>query len=413
MAKAEIQVDWSEIPDDILLKIAQTLTIYSDYIRLRAVCSKWRISLPIAPPHTLPCQLPWLLLPPPTTSITPYTNFTVTDTDPRRTFYNFLTNKLHTLSLPESSYPRRILGSCHGNLILTTGTPEVFCLNPLSKSKVFLPPLSALPGVVSFRFSNVGREYLIQDQLTGQIYPLELKQMRDDFIRKLVLSCPPSNGLPSFAFGITTSFLCKTTELVFCNISEDHWVWVPVSNFTAEDVIYSESQGLFYAVNHVGDVGSFRVGVEGVCDITIWQSVSLIPCDLRYLVLFNGELMMLTRCLETEVDIRTYCELYRTAGFEVYRFSEYEPGRVCWEPVKSLGDGMVFVGESASLALSASDFPGCKANCVYFTDDHCNSNDVGVFDLEEKCICSLPCFPDNASLPLYWGSPIWITPNPH
>ncbi|XP_056688960.1 uncharacterized protein [Spinacia oleracea] len=251
MSDTEIQVDWSAILDDILVKIAETLTIYSDYIRLRAVCLNWRKSLPFTPPYTLPCQLPWLLLPPPT-SITPHY-------DSRRTFYNILSNKLHTFSVSESSYPRRILGSSHGYLILTSGTPEVFCLNPVTKSKVHLPPLSTLPGVVSFNFSNVGREYFVQDQLTGQIYPLELKQMRDDFIRKLVLSSP-SNG---FAFAITTSFLCKTTEMIFCTTSEDHWVWVPVSNFTAEDVIYCESQGLFYAVNGVGVLGMLGARLHG------------------------------------------------------------------------------------------------------------------------------------------------------
>lgn len=245
------------------------------------------------------------------------------------------------------------------------------------------------------------------------MYSLDLKQMRDEFIRKVVLSSAPSNESPSFAFAVTTSFLSKTTELVFCTVTEDHWVSVPVSDFTAEDVIYCQSQGLFYAVNRIGDIGSFRIGVGGVCDVTIWQAVSLIRGDLRYLVWLDGELMLLIRRLGMEVDIRTYYELYRTVGFEVYRFCEYEPGRVCWEPVKSLGDGVVFVGQSSSLALSASNFPGCEANCIYFTDDHCNCNDVGVFDLGEECINALPCFPDDASWVSYWGSPIWITPNPN
>lgn len=254
---------------------------------------------------------------------------------------------------------------------------------------------------------------MIKDQITGHSYPLDLKHMRDDFIRKIILSSPPSNGSTSFAFAITTSFLSKTTELVFSTVTEDCWVWVPVLDFNAEDVIYCESKGFFYAVNNNGDVGGFCIGVGGVCEVTMWQSANIIPGDLRYLVLLDEQLLLLIRRMSSEVDLRTYCELYRTVGFEVYRFHEYEPGKVLWEPVKSLGDKAVFIGESASLALSASDFPGCKRNCIYFTDDHCKSNDVGMFDIGEECIDPLPCFPEDASLPLQWEPPIWITPNPH
>ncbi|KAL2895441.1 F-box protein SKIP23 [Bienertia sinuspersici] len=415
MAEEEIQPDWSEIPDDILFKIAQTLPIYSDYIRLRAVCLKWRITLPSTPLHTLPCQLPWLLLPPSSTSIKALCNNITTITNTRRTFYNILTNKLHTFHLLESTYPRRILGSSHGYLIITSETPEIFCFNPLTKSKIFLPPLSSLPGVISFKFSNVGREYMILDQSNNRTYHLDLKQMRDEFIRKIVLSSSPSNNgsTPSFAFAITTSFLTHSTELVFCTVNQNNWVSVPVSDFPAEDVIYCQSQKLFYAVNHLGNVGSFRIDENGICDVTIWETVnSIIPGDMKYLVLINEELMLLTRHLCAEADVITYCELNRTVSFEVYRFCECGSQQVWWDPVMDLGDKVVFVGESSSLALSASDFPGCKANCIYFTDDHSKCNDIGVYDLKEECVEALPCFPEDVSLPLSWESPIWISPNP-
>ncbi|KAK7830834.1 hypothetical protein CFP56_027890 [Quercus suber] len=38
--------------------------------------------------------------------------------------------------------------------------------------------------------------------------------------------------------------------------------------------------------------------------------------------------------------------------------------------VDNLGDQVLFVGDSSSMSSSPSSFNGCKANCVYFTDDY-------------------------------------------
>ena len=40
-----------------------------------------------------------------------------------------------------------------------------------------------------------------------------------------------------------------------------------------------------------------------------------------------------------------------------------------WVNVDSLGDQALFAGDNSSMSLSASSFNGCKANCIYFTDD--------------------------------------------
>ena len=41
-----------------------------------------------------------------------------------------------------------------------------------------------------------------------------------------------------------------------------------------------------------------------------------------------------------------------------------------WVNVDSLGDQALFVGDNSSMSLFASSFNGCKANCIYFTDDN-------------------------------------------
>lgn len=37
--------------------------------------------------------------------------------------------------------------------------------------------------------------------------------------------------------------------------------------------------------------------------------------------------------------------------------------------ITSLGDDTLFLGDNYSLCVSASHFPGCQANCIYYTDD--------------------------------------------
>lgn len=40
-----------------------------------------------------------------------------------------------------------------------------------------------------------------------------------------------------------------------------------------------------------------------------------------------------------------------------------------WVEINSLGDEALFLGDNYSLSVTASNFPGCQANCVCYTDD--------------------------------------------
>ena len=65
---------------------------------------------------------------------------------------------------------------------------------------------------------------------------------------------------------------------------------------------------------------------------------------------------------------------YLTIGFTVQKLKRCTQAgskyRYKWVKVHSLGDQALFVGDNSSVSLSASSFNGCKANCIYFTDDH-------------------------------------------
>ena len=58
---------------------------------------------------------------------------------------------------------------------------------------------------------------------------------------------------------------------------------------------------------------------------------------------------------------------YQTVALEVYKFDQRY---LKWKEVKNRGDNVFFLGMNSSLSLSTQNFFGCKANCLYFTDDY-------------------------------------------
>lgn len=44
----------------------------------------------------------------------------------------------------------------------------------------------------------------------------------------------------------------------------------------------------------------------------------------------------------------------------------------CWELVEDLGEESLFLGDNQSICVKAFEYPGCKANHIYFTDDWCD-----------------------------------------
>lgn len=393
-----MSVHWSQLPVELLEVIAKKLTVYIDYIRFRAVCSSWRSSVPNFPRH-LPCQLPWLMLPKSHRRLS------------RCGFFSLSENKVHSLNLPEASHSKRLCGSSCGWLIILDETPVITAVNPINRAKINLPHLSSFPNVLQFNLFDIGREYTLRTR-TGGVYSRNLKEMRDYFLKKVIFSSSPSSEEDCVAFAI----LIQTGELAFCNKGDKAWTFIENAESYSEDVIYHN--GLFYAVDKSGSVV--------VCDVNgPSPSVSLVETpqqfggDMQYLVSSLNELLLVTRYvdLEFEYDAGHPYMVYKTYLFEVFRLDMKGPS---WVNIRSLGNQVLFLGENASLSLLASDFSGCKANCIYYTDDYSESNydglwgyhDLGIFNLEDCRIEQLQCYPPRLNSREQWPPPVWITPNP-
>ncbi|XP_050212371.1 F-box protein SKIP23-like [Mercurialis annua] len=395
------QMDWSELPPELIETISRSLTIYTDYLHSRAVCHTWRSSIPKTPKN-LPPQLPWLMLPQSQSN------------QSRRAFFNLSTNKSHLLNLPEVSYPKRHCGSSHGWLIIIDDTPSVLLINPLTRARLYLPPLSSFPNVVGFNYSDVGREYALQIRLGGRIN-LSLRQMRDWFIQKVVLSSSP---LKDDNF-VAVAILNQTGDLAYCRNGDKSWSLIENARTYSEDVIYYN--GMFYAVNKTGQIAVCDVSGESP-RVSIIETPRQIGGDMQYLVSSGDELLLVTRFLDVEYefdhpDMEPHL-FYRTTRFDVLRLDLNGPR---WLSMRSLGDKALFIGENSSLSLSASDFPGCMANCIYYTNDYSDTNadghvgehDFGIFKLRDDSTEPLPCYPRNSNSPSQWSSALWVSPNPY
>lgn len=272
-----------------------------------------------------------------------------------------------------------------------------------------MPAISSFPNVVSFDYANVGREYLLVNS-QGERYTASLRQMRDGFIKKVVMSSSPLEKKGDFF--VAMAIICSTGDLAYCKNGDECWNIVENSRSFSEDVIYFN--GLFYAVNKAGQIV--------VCDVngnspkvSFIETPRQIGGDMQYLVSSGDGLLLVTRYLDLDVEFDIF--IYKTARFEVFKLDLNGPR---WERVTSLGDMMLFIGDNSSLALSASGLSGCMGDCIYYTDDysannydgHIGEHDLGIFKLSDGSIEPLPCYPRNSYSRLQWPPPLWISPNP-
>ncbi|KAJ3706237.1 hypothetical protein LUZ61_009942 [Rhynchospora tenuis] len=111
-----IQVDWSELPVDLLQEISKKLLDIFDFVYFRAVCKKWRAATSTS---DLPPQLPWLLQ-------ERYDSESLC-------FYSLLSDKIRTIQCPLARN-KQLLGPSHGYLYAKGRTFSL--LNPLTKDEV-------------------------------------------------------------------------------------------------------------------------------------------------------------------------------------------------------------------------------------------------------------------------------------
>lgn len=403
---------WSRLPQHLVDAITKQFNL-DDLIRFSCVCRyfSWLSSF-LLPPK---CN-PWLIVP------VKHSKTKIDSAcDKNLGFFSLCNNRIYNVET-QAIADRRICGSSPGGWLITVHeNGEIQLLHPFSKLVINLPPMTKLPDVVGSKMKKKKLMYTVRMSLAGMDSEklMTADSVRDSYIFKAIMSTSD----PTTA--TVMSIQGHPKKLAFYRSGKDN-AWSLVkgdANVRIADVIFY--RGKFYAVQHSGQV--LVVGgldsPSPVLESTISRPLGSAP-DRYYLVESSGELLLVMRIrnepmdefdhLEDDIDIdldKDPESLYRTTRFKV---SKLDNDRRKWVEVYDLGgDHALFLGFNQSFSLLSSQFPGCKANSIYFTDDYVENyifqpfggHDIGVYDLKRRTVEK--CYPSDSSL--MKPPPVWFT----
>ncbi|KAL2540066.1 putative F-box protein [Abeliophyllum distichum] len=228
--------DWIDLPMDILVVIAESLTVIEDFTYFSAVCKEWKSATAILKKKpSLPTRYPRLML-----SEKVDTKDQGNQDD--RYFLNLLTSKTCKLKLPEAS-GRRCLGAHYGWLFTVGFDLQINLLHPFSRQQICLPPFLTFPA---------------QRYEYDETYPPQ--EDIEFFVKKIAISSNPQNKNNLHDYNHECVILAIYGEfcvLAFARLGDTLWTNILVPSRCYDDVLYYK--GRFYAVDcH---------GVVVVCDI--------------------------------------------------------------------------------------------------------------------------------------------------
>nr|POE57931.1 f-box protein [Quercus suber] len=333
--------EWANLPDLILSEIACCMSVYDDFVNFGAVCKAWQRVYSMKKPPLSP-RCPWLLL----AEEKEQKNHT-------RVFFNVFDNKVYNFKLPELA-GRKCIGTSFGWLLSVGIDFQMNLFHPLTKHQ---PGYKAWIDIKcdSRRFYDItlykGKFYAVNNR--GKVFVCHID-----------------------------GDIVFTECITFCKEPEDYIQKYLVESSGDLLLVSRIREGPLEADEFIND--DFEDDIE---DVNIHEDES-------------EEEQEQDQEQVREVGQEIIYEIpYVTTGFKILKLesssevkskNEYD-----WVNVDSLGDQALFVGDNSSMSLSASSFNGCKANCIYFTDDNvdCYPNclngggyDMGVFSMEDGTI---------------------------
>ncbi|KAJ4812382.1 F-box protein skip23 [Rhynchospora pubera] len=368
--------DWSKLQDDIARLIVNKLRFYPHHRKFAAACTDWyRITKEVHGPFQQNSVV--LLL--------PYNNESDTcalyELSDSRT-YEFRLSALHD---------KFIYGSSNGWVCLDDKDYNMSLINLLTMQQVELPyPTYALD--------------FIGDRL-------DVPLIKSSIMNKIAVSGCPLSSNDCRVAAIMSAF----DELLVCRLGDESWTPIIVKESKLKshncckflnDVIFFH--GKIYAINSgrnlvivdfdgpnymardtfgPGYQAGDAIGHPSRCESCIEGLYVL----RLYLVDCSGKLLAVRRLGEYHPD-----DSFSTQHFEVF---EFEESNETWLLIHGLGEKSLFVGQNGSISVSATEIPGCRPNCIYFTDDYYRGqlewefgfrSDNGVFCCEDGTVERFP-----------------------
>ncbi|KAK7837211.1 f-box protein skip23 [Quercus suber] len=381
---------------DLLEKIAKCIDTRTDVLHFHAICTTWRSSIPLPPKTSLPplIKLPFPIGPNPRLNPKHRGHFTLKEST------IFSIEPITKISTSYYYTTKTWLIKIEFLTASNEPNTKVLLKEPLS-SFAFEGLNQKLPKVLNlldYKDSEVSKVCGLEFIAVG-------KNLDEIEIRKVVVS--DSKKDQDFAvMAVHTG-----AKLGVWKMGDKKWTNIDDGRERAlyDDAVYYK--GKFYAV----DITGLAISVDS--SMKIKKVVHPLPRfgfghggQFKYLVKSPDELFLVDKYYDVEREMFEDERLdfdSESSDFPlylmVYKLNEEE----CeWVKVESLGDLALFVGDDCSFCVSVNDYVGCKANCVYFTEDSFSKGgrddypgyDTGLFDLEDGTASPLSAFPGYSKL---------------
>ncbi|MBA0786763.1 hypothetical protein Gotri_027085 [Gossypium trilobum] len=358
--------DWSQLPQELLVLIAERLEARFDVVRFRSVCCSWRSSVPpkIYPFHPTYLRTRGRLV----GSLSHITRYT---------FYLLRSSRGDETEAP-ACWLVKIGEGSHG--------VKMQLWNPFSDSKLESLPRN-FPKVLdltNFQVIELGHQY-IGLYHTYFNHPLEPRYI--DYRKKVVLQQSSTNFDD---FIIFASF----RRLAFLRSGEKEWTVLEIM-YDIEDIISFNEK--FYAIDLNGKT---RV-IDQSLNVSFLPHVGS-PGSRKFLVKSHDNLLAVEMLSNPDKGV----------GFRVFRMSEEDHK---WDEMESLRDRILFLDFYGAVSAPASEFYWSKGNLIFYPgglfgsphDPDPGFRLVFVFDLETGTACPLENCP--AYCNLFWPPPQWVT----
>nr|XP_023890191.1 F-box protein SKIP23-like [Quercus suber] len=439
---------WSGLNRDLLEKIAKCIDTRTDVLHFHAICTTWRSSIPLPPKTSLPplIKLPFPIGPNPRLNpkhrghftLKESTIFSIEPITKISTSYYYTTKtwliKIEFLTASNEPNTKVLLKEPLSSFAfegLNQKLPKVLNLLDYKDSEVskvcgleFIAVGKNLDEIefVGFHFIKINLIWIFFQQQQTQAHKLYSprrpysRASSKTRIRKVVVS--DSKKDQDFAvMAVHTG-----AKLGVWKMGDKKWTNIDDGRERAlyDDAVYYK--GKFYAV----DITGLAISVDS--SMKIKKVVHPLPRfgfghggQFKYLVKSPDELFLVDKYYDVEREMFEDERLdfdSESSDFPlylmVYKLNEEE----CeWVKVESLGDLALFVGDDCSFCVSVNDYVGCKANCVYFTEDSFSKGgrddypgyDTGLFDLEDGTASPLSAFPGYSKV--FWPPSTWLKAN--
>ncbi|KAJ3691106.1 hypothetical protein LUZ61_020270 [Rhynchospora tenuis] len=340
-------MDWAELNPDILCQIAKKVTDLSDFVRLRAVCKQWRS---VVHPSHLPPQLPYLIQ----CSRNSSSSFGFH-------FCRLYSDKYHNLKVQifsELEEWTSMFGSFTGFVLLLCEKPPIsgLIINPLTG---FQAPIPIQIEIESFLPLYIGPSCSHEPDLAENCI---------DLLGLVIESEPPNSTL--------------VQKMILWRYTDNKWRKITEMRYSLDEHVMSYSSGRVFLTSH-------KTKYIKVVDVTNGNTVSFLPRlsdTFGSFVKACGDLIGVRVRLPDmpngqNLPVSDYqYELYqlKDSGTDPY-----------WAGVNDIGDWMLFHNKGRNwLCLKASDFEGCKGNCIY-SKSSLVSNSVNCYSVASETITQL------------------------